>query len=78
MVDRDLRPVPIGVRGELIIGGAGVAHGYRDQPGQTAHRFVPDRNGARTSQANEPAVSAGDVDEDPAADRGDNDAAREY
>ena len=43
VVDRRGEPVPIGVPGELCIGGLGVARGYRRRPDLTADRFTADR-----------------------------------
>ncbi|MGC7102151.1 amino acid adenylation domain-containing protein [Amycolatopsis lurida] len=42
LLDPGLRPVPVGVVGEIYLGGEGVARGYHRAPGATAASYVPD------------------------------------
>jgi amino acid adenylation domain-containing protein len=42
IVDTELRRLPVGIPGEILIGGLGLARGYLGEPALTAERFIPD------------------------------------
>jgi len=68
LLDRWLQPAPVGVHGEICVGGHGLARGYFRRPDLTAMRFIPDpssgRPGARLYRSGDLArrLPDGDID----------------
>ncbi|GAA3623460.1 amino acid adenylation domain-containing protein [Flavivirga jejuensis] len=52
VVDKNMSPVPIGVIGELLIGGAGLARGYLNQEALTAQKFISNPFASKTDIEN--------------------------
>jgi amino acid adenylation domain-containing protein len=68
ILDSQLRPAPVGVLGEIYIGGVGVARGYLNRPELTAEKFIPDpfsqQPGARVYRTGDKArlLPSGEID----------------
>ncbi len=61
VLDRSLQPQPLGVAGEICVGGEGLAHGYLGRPALAAERFVPDPFGVLRGEAGARLYRSGDL-----------------
>ncbi|MEQ9672408.1 AMP-binding protein [Coleofasciculus sp. G2-EDA-02] len=60
ILDRNLQPVPIGIPGELHIGGVGLARGYLNAPELTAEKFIPNPFSSQDAKNNPLLYKTGD------------------
>ena len=61
VLDDDLQPVPIGVPGQLYIGGAGLAKSYLNRPELTAEKFIPNPFSFSTPSSSSNLYKTGDL-----------------
>jgi amino acid adenylation domain-containing protein len=61
VLDRWLRPAPIGTVGQLCLGGISLARGYLDRPALTAERFIPNPFAGLGAEAGERLYNTGDL-----------------
>jgi amino acid adenylation domain-containing protein len=65
ILDKNLQPVPIGVPGELMVGGVSLSRGYLNRPEMTAEKFIPhpfpDRGRGLIKEKNDKLYRTGDL-----------------
>jgi amino acid adenylation domain-containing protein len=57
ILDGNRQPVPVGITGEIHLGGVGLARGYRNRPELTAEKFIPNPFYSAASAASNPSLS---------------------